>query len=339
MENVISKNDPIYEDYYEIIIKLYNFIPHKDYTNKFISSQFFHWADTYIDHYMGLHEKLLQKYVDENKQNSNECLAVKKRLIKLLNTLESIEPFSVKISDFDKEFYKSDSFESFFADYDNSINLLKLSTKEENKLNNGYFELEIEKRFTSLKDLIKLFYLRHKDNYLNSLNKCFTALAEFEPDKKILDEIYNDEPNLYFRNIDINDFNYIVEKQNKILSDFISDKKILVNHFNADNTSTKTDGDIKNYPPIFKDEDSYQKFIDVAEYLDIDLKNINDRNNQTKLNGIWQSSLGKKLIKRFTEKQEYIRFLNETYGSDFNSRSMSSGKNHVYKIDEYLGSK
>lgn len=338
MENVISKNDPIYEDYYEIIIKLYNFIPHIDYTKKFISSQFFHWADTYIDHYTEVHEKLLQKYVNDNKQNSNECLGVKTKLIQLVNTLGSIEPFSVKISDFDNKFIYSDNFESFFADYDNSNNLLKLSEKEENKLYNGYFKTEIEKRFTTLKDLIKLFYLRHKDNYLNSLNKCFTALAGFEPDKKILDEIYNDEPNLYFRNIDINDFNYIVEKQNKILSDFISEKKILVNHFNNDFTNKKRDGN-NNYPPIFKDEDSYQKFIDVAEYLGIDLKNINDRNNQTKLNGIWQSSLGRKLFMNYTEKQEYVSFLNETYGSDFSSRSMSKGDIHLNKIDQYLGSK
>lgn len=102
--------------------------------------------------------------------------------------------------------------------------------------------------------------------------------------------------------------------------------------------SQKQDLENNEYPQIFKSYECYQKFISLAEFMEIKLDNINARNNQAKLNGIWQSNNGQKLFLKHTEKPEYLAFLNKNYNSEFETRSMSSGKKYTNRVDEYLSS-
>ncbi|MBW2960414.1 hypothetical protein [Mesonia aestuariivivens] len=206
------------------------------------------------------------------------------------------------------------------------------------------FELEyFDLRF----DLYAKELVAKKERFI----KKYPGFEEKDFFKSEINYFENPESNRYFfnsKNHKIFYHNYLESDthildlhQNKKI-DFLKEK--LQNKSESDNVKTsqsqsqKQDLENNGYPPIFKSYECYQKFISLAEFMEIKLDNINARNNQAKLNGIWQSNNGQKLFLKHTEKPEYLAFLNKNYNSEFETRSMSSGKKYTNRVDEYLSS-
>ncbi|MDT0294188.1 hypothetical protein ACFQ3R_07540 [Mesonia ostreae] len=194
-------------------------------------------------------------------------------------------------------------------------------------------------------------YAKELDAKKERFLKKYPGFEEKDFFKSEINYFVNPESNRYFLNSQQNKISYhhYLEKDTHIL-DLHQNKKIgflkekLQNKSGSDNVKTsqsqsqKQDLENNEYPPIFKSYECYQKFISLAEFMEIKLDNINARNNQAKLNGIWQSNNGQKLFLKHTEKPEYLAFLNKNYNSEFETRSMSSGKKYTNRVDEYLSS-
>ena len=194
-------------------------------------------------------------------------------------------------------------------------------------------------------------YAKELDAKKERFIKKYPGFEEKDFFKSEINYFENPESNRYFfnsKNHKISYHNYLGSDthildlhQNKKI-DFLKAK--LQNKSKSDNVKTsqsqsqKQDLENNEYPPIFKSYECYQKFISLAEFMEIKLDNINARNNQAKLNGIWQSNNGQKLFLKHTEKPEYLAFLNKNYNSEFETRSMSSGKKYTNRVDEYLSS-
>ncbi|TQD38515.1 hypothetical protein [Haloflavibacter putidus] len=240
-----------------------------------------------------------------------------------------------------------------------SVNAINREQKKNRILKNNKTRVSriLEKMYDYEEFTLDYFDLRF-DLYAKELNakkerflKKYPGFEEKDFFKSEINYFQNPESNRYFLDSQQNKISYhkYLENDTHIL-DLHQNKKIeflkekLQNKPESDNVKTsqsqsqKQDLENNEYPPIFKSYECYQKFISLAEFMEIKLDNINARNNQAKLNGIWQSNNGQKLFLKHTEKPEYLAFLNKNYNSEFETRSMSSGKKYTNRVDEYLSS-
>lgn len=328
MNTTLKPDNPLFEDYQNIINTFYNDLPHQSYLEKYIARKFFAWAEDYLDAMIIVHQNLIEKHKKEEEDKTQVIELVKDKLDYFLRKKKEIEPFSIKISDFNNEAFTSEKLEEHYADFNKEANLIKLTPKEETTLRSGFFIGYLNKVFENLMVAIEEFYLNNKENYLDTLNICFKELDEFKTDNSRLNKLYKNEPNIYYKKIDIEEFKFLTNQKWTILRDFISEKRILCEHYYINNHKPESE-----YPKIFKDSKSYKLFKELYQYLDVNPKS---KKKQAKLSAIWEHREGQKLLKTNVFKKEYVEFLNKYFNTNYKSRSMSKGSNYHLQIDDFF---
>lgn len=88
---------------------------------------------------------------------------------------------------------------------------------------------------------------------------------------------------------------------------------------------------------VFKSSESFDIFNLLLEKFNISRDKIKKRGVQAQLNAIWGSPKSKKeIFKEHAELKDYVSFLNETFYTDYKSRTMSDGSKYHNSIKEWL---
>jgi hypothetical protein len=337
MNTTLKPDNPLFEDYQNIINSFYNDLPHQSYLEKYIVKKFFAWAEDYLEAMIIVHENLIEKHKKEEEDKTQVIELVQDKLDYYLRKKKEIEPFSIKISDFNNEAFTSEKLEEHYADFNKETNLIKLKPKEETTLKSGFFIGYLNKVFDDLMESIEEFYLNNKDNYLDSLNICFKELDEFKTDNSRLKKLFKNEPNIYYKKIDLEEFKFLTNQKWNILRDFISEKRILCEHYSSPKYKNRNKEIILK---TFNSIDSFDEFKWIADELNVNFDDIDKRGNSVKLFAIFDSSKTEHLFKKNISKIEYADTLTEIYKSKkLNPKNHSDTMKQVSYIDDIYSSR
>ena len=157
MKNFLSPSNPLYEDYYKILIQLNSLVPHNQFVKEYIVSNFFPWKEQYFNQVLDVYNELLVYSKEQNMFSSKVFTSndYSAKIKKTQEILSKIIPKTIKISVTDKDITSFHPFSPLEANYSKEKNILSLSSKEENLLNNGHYKKEVSKRFDTIKDMIE----------------------------------------------------------------------------------------------------------------------------------------------------------------------------------------
>lgn len=126
-------------------------------------------------------------------------------------------------------------------------------------------------------------------------------------------------------------FHYAAMTETKKIITFLEE---LTPNFQTESNPTKQKVEIN---PIFKSPETFKIFNFLIEKFDITKSNIKKRGVQAQLNAIWSCPKSKKdIFKEHAELKDYVIFLNDTYLTNYKSRTMSDGSNYHNSIKEWL---
>ena len=157
----------------------------------------------------------------------------------------------------------------------------------------------------------------------NKVNKTIKAAIN----NHLWDEKYRE----LMEDIQLDFFYYAAMTETKKIIAFLDE---LTPNFQTESNPTKRKIEIN---PIFKSLETFEIFNFLIEKFDITKSNIKKRGVQAQLNAIWGSPKSKKeIFKEHAELKDYVIFLNDTYQTDYKSRTMSDGSKYHNSIKEWL---
>lgn len=241
MQNFLSPSNPLYVEYQKILIQLIRLVPHNQFLEEYIVSNFFPWKEQYFNPVLDVCNELLVHSKEQNMFSSKIFTSndYSDKINKTREILEDIPPKTIKISVAEKNIVLIHPFSPLEANYDKEKNTLSLSSEEENLLNNGHFKKEVSKRFDTIKNKIETFYQDNKSKHKTTLKECFTQLSNFVIDNEHLKLAYKDEPELVHENLDLLGFKDFNETCWQDLKTFIEEKKIIVDKLVDSNDISK----------------------------------------------------------------------------------------------------
>lgn len=144
-------------------------------------------------------------------------------------------------------------------------------------------------------------------------------------------QLLDEKEHLFLVDLQYDFFYYGSMLEAKKMIDFIDSLLTKKSNVTIDDTSTVSEINQEVVHPIFLNTDSYQLFLNLIEQLNILTSNISKKGNQAKFHAIWEvTDCKKKLFKPLTALEDYTSYLNNTYKTNYNSRSFSDGsKYHV----------
>lgn len=241
MRNFLPPSNSLYESYQSILKQLTLLVPHNQFLEYYIASNFFPWKEGHFQQTLQDFKRLMlhsdeQTFFRSKIFTSNDYSSEIKKTEEILSR---ITPRSIKISVAEKNIMSIHPFSPLEANYDKEKNTLSLSNEEENLLNNGHFKKEVSKRFNTIKKMIETFYQENKSKHKGTLKECFTQLSVFEIDKEDLKLAYKNQPEIIYEYLDILGFKDFNEMCWQELKTFIQEKKILIDKLVDSNNISK----------------------------------------------------------------------------------------------------
>jgi len=347
MRNFLPPSNTLYRSYQSILTQLILLVPHNDFLEGYIASNFFPWKEHYFEQSLRDFKSLAlhsneQTFFKSKIFTSNDYSSEIKKTEEIL---KDIPPKTIKISVTDKNINSIHPFSPLEAKYDKEKNILSLSTQEENLLNNGHFKKEVFKRFDTIKGMVETFYQDNKSKHKTTLKECFIQLSNFVIKNEDLKLAYKTQPKLVQENLDLLGFKDFNETSWQDLKMFIEEKKIILNNLsNSKTNSTKLSSEgvdevKEDFPDIFKSYECYLKFINVAEGIGIDFENTGKRGFKVRFWALWDNKSTRKYFKTYMLKKDYAIFLNDNYEGNYNSKNTFDTYKYVKLINDYLKSK
>ncbi len=345
MKNFLSPSNPLYEDYYKILIELNRLVPHNQFVKEYIVSNFFPWKEQYFNKVLDVYNELLV-YSEQNMFSSKIFTSndYSDKINEAEEILKDIPSKRIKISVTDKSITSFNPFSPQKAKFEKEKNTLSLSNEEENYLNNGHYKKEVSKRFNSIKKTIETFFRDNKKEHIGTLKECFKELSNFEIDNQNLKIAYKNQPKLVQENLDLLGFKDFNETCWQDLKMFIEEKKIIVENLSSSKSiniqpqSEKQKIKNKDFPDIFKSYECYQKYLNVLEGIGVDFSNTGKTGFKVKFWAMWKNPRTREYFKTYMLKKDYADFLNEYYEGNYDSTSTSRTYKASEAIDEYLTS-